>query len=332
MDKFKENVTTIYAISENTTISFPDGICNDGIIWVEIAEENGSFRVVDETAGGPIETSFGIDDTWSMTFIMLPCYLVSGIKDQNPSSTSDNEDEVGVGATGSSVGMFKDGSFVDYLAFYVPANEKAGDPFASLSPATPNKPVTPATPSTPDTPTAPGKPAFTDVAANAYYAEPVKWAVEKNITSGTSKTLFSPNQTCTTAQIIAFLWRSKGSPEPVSKSNPFTDVKESDYYYKAALWAKENNILPQPFNPAFNGSAPCTRGMAVLYIWKADGAYAAENHSNFTDVADTTLYAPAVDWAVQNGVTSGTSATTFSPESTCTRGQIVTFLYRAFGK
>ena len=172
---------------------------------------------------------------------------------------------------------------------------------------------------------------FSDVVKTDYFADSVLWAVDKGITAGTSKTTFSPNSTCTTAQILTFLWRSQGSPEPTSKTNTFTDIKESDYFYKAALWAKENNIVSRD-STVFNGNTPCTRSMAVLYIWRAAGFYAAEKHSNFTDVAATTIYAPAVDWAVEQGVTSGTSKTTFSPDTTCTCAQIVTFLYRAFLK
>lgn len=157
------------------------------------------------------------------------------------------------------------------------------------------------------------------------------WAVDKGITAGTSKTTFSPNSTCTTAQILTFLWRSQGSPEPTSKTNTFTDIKESDYFYKAALWAKENNIVSRD-STVFNGNTPCTRSSAVLYIWRATGFPAATKSSSFTDVATTTIYAPAVDWAVEQGVTSGTSKTTFSSDTTCTRAQIVTFLYRAFSK
>ena len=142
---------------------------------------------------------------------------------------------------------------------------------------------------------------------------------------------FSPNNTCTTAQILTFLWRSQGAPEPTGKTNPFTDVTENDYFYQAALWAREKNIISAD-STAFNGNAPCTRSAAVLYIWRAAGFPAAENTSNFADVAATTSYAPAVDWAVAQGVTSGTSGTTFSPDTICTRAQIVTFLYRAFSK
>ena len=170
---------------------------------------------------------------------------------------------------------------------------------------------------------------FNDVLETDYFAASVLWAVENSVTSGTTSTTFSPDDTCTTAQILTFLWRAKGSPEPTSKTSTFTDIKESGYFYKAALWAKENNIISKD-STAFNGNTPCTRSMAVLYIWRAAGFPAAEKTSSFTDVAATTPYAPAVDWAVEAGVTSGTSATTFSPDMTCTRAQIVTFLYRAF--
>lgn len=205
------------------------------------------------------------------------------------------------------------------IYFYVTGNTAASNPFAGNTPNTSESANSPATPT------------FTDVAANAYYANSVAWAVDKSITAGTSKTTFSPNSTCTTAQILTFLWRSQGSPEPTSKTNTFTDIKESDYFYKAALWAKEKNIVSKD-STAFNGNTPCTRSSAVLYIWRAAGFPAATKASSFTDVAATTIYAPAVDWAVEQGVTSGTSKTTFSPDTTCTRAQIVTFLYRAFSK
>lgn len=165
--------------------------------------------------------------------------------------------------------------------------------------------------------------AFTDVADNAYYAAPVAWAVEKGITTGTTATTFSPNNTCTTAQILTFLWRAKGQIEPTI-ANPFTDVAESAYYYKAALWAYENGMVS---GTAFGGGTPCTRSATVTYLWKLAGSPEAAP-SAFTDVAGGAEYAPAVAWAVEKGVTGGTTATTFSPDNTCTRGQIVTFLYR----
>ena len=166
---------------------------------------------------------------------------------------------------------------------------------------------------------------FKDVPADAYYAKAVTWAVGKSITSGTSATTFSPDDTCTVAQIITFLWRANGSPEP-KIPNVFNDISSGDYYYKAALWAHEQGLA---LGNSFNGNAPCTRSMTVTYLWKlAHQPYAAT--SSFTDVPANADYAKAVAWAVAQGITSGTSASTFSPDATCTRGQIVTFLHRAY--
>ena len=165
----------------------------------------------------------------------------------------------------------------------------------------------------------PGSP-FDDVRSSQYFYQPVKWAVADGITTGTGATTFSPDQTCTRGQIITFLWRAAGSPEP-ENAIPFSDVKEDAYYAKATAWAAEQGMEE---GAAFSPDAPCTRLMAVEFMWKyADSPEAPK--ATFTDVASD-----AVNWAVKQGVTNGTSATTFSPEQTCTRGQIVTFLYRGF--
>lgn len=168
--------------------------------------------------------------------------------------------------------------------------------------------------------TAPGGTAFADVSADAYYAAPVEWAVAQSITSGTSDTTFSPDDTCTKAQIITFLWRAAGSPEPQS-AVAFSDVAADAYYAKATAWAAENGMAE---GSTFDPEAPCTRLMAVEFMWKQAGSPGAAQAS-FADVSSD-----AVNWALEQGVTSGTSDTTFSPDDTCTRGQIVTFLYRAF--
>lgn len=165
---------------------------------------------------------------------------------------------------------------------------------------------------------------FSDVATDAYYADAVKWAVEKGITSGTTTTTFSPDDTCTKAQILTFLWRANGSPEP-GIPNCFEDVNESAYYYKAAVWACENGLIMDRW---FGGDAPCTRIETVTYLWTLAGQPAAANAVAFTDLPDDADSVQAVAWAVEKGITSGTSATTFAPDTTCTRGQIVTFLYR----
>lgn len=169
---------------------------------------------------------------------------------------------------------------------------------------------------------------FSDVEAGAYYEDPVRWAVAKDITVGTSATAFSPQNLCTRAQIITFLWRAVGSPK-ATMSNPFTDVKAGDYYYDAAIWAYQKGMVS---GTTFAGNTPCTRADTVVYLWKYAGSPTFQVTNIFVDVLVGSEYAQAVAWAVANGVTAGTSTTTFSPDNTCTRGQIVTFLYRCVGK
>lgn len=168
-----------------------------------------------------------------------------------------------------------------------------------------------------DQPSTPVIPSFLDVSAGAYYASPVQWAVEKEITAGTSATTFSPDNTCTTAQILTFLWRAKGSPAP-TKRDP--SVPSGQYYSDAANWALEKGLTEQ-----FTANAPATRLATVTYLWKLAGSPAVTGGTSFTDVTENTQ---AVAWAVKQGITKGTSDTTFSPSTTCTRGQIVTFLHR----
>ena len=165
---------------------------------------------------------------------------------------------------------------------------------------------------------------FGDVAADAYYAEPVKWAVEKGITDGTSDSTFSPEQTCSNAHILTFLWRAYNKPEAAAAG--LTDVAADDYFYGAANWAKSLGMIS---GAEMSPDAPCTRASTVMFMWKAAGSPSVSTQTKFTDVAADADYAMAVAWAVENGVTDGTSDTTFSPNDTCTRGQIVTFLYRA---
>ncbi len=170
-------------------------------------------------------------------------------------------------------------------------------------------------------------PAFKDVKAGEYYCEPVAWAVDAGITTGTTATTFSPNETCTQAQILTFLWRAAGEPQ-ATVSNPYTNaaVADGQYFYTPLLWAWEKGMVS---DAAFNPNADCRRSDVVTYLWKlADKPLAAA--ANFTDVADGADYAEAVAWAVEKGVTTGTTATTFGPTETCTRGQIVTFLWRYF--
>ena len=167
---------------------------------------------------------------------------------------------------------------------------------------------------------------FVDVPADAYYADAVAWAVENGITNGTSATTFSPDASCTRAQMVTFLWRAAGSPKATG-GNPFTDVSADDYYYEAVLWAVEQGITNGTSAATFSPDATVTRGQTVTFLWRAGGSPAASGGS-FADVAADAYYAPAVQWAVANGVTYGTSSTTFSPDDSCTRAQIVTFLWR----
>ena len=169
---------------------------------------------------------------------------------------------------------------------------------------------------------------FADVPANAYFADAVKWAVDKGITNGLSDTMFGPYESCTRAQIVTFLWRAAGSPEPKAASS-FTDVPASAYYAKAVAWAVENGITNGMTETTFAPDATCTRGQSVTFLYRALKG-TASGSANFTDVKSDAFYADAINWAVANNVTNGTSNTTFSPNADCTRAEIVTFLYRAY--
>lgn len=187
------------------------------------------------------------------------------------------------------------------------------------------EPTTP--PTDPTTPPADNDNPFADVKNGDYFYNPVLWAAKENITSGTTDTTFSPNESCTRGQTVTFLWRAAGSPEPTTTVNPFTDVKESDYFYKAVLWAYENGITQGTTVAEFSPNATVTRGQTVTFLYR----FAGENTNGenpFTDVRAGDYYYDSVLWAYGNDITSGTSVATFSPNEDCLRGQIVTFLYR----
>lgn len=169
---------------------------------------------------------------------------------------------------------------------------------------------------------------FRDVNQSDYYYDAVQWAVEKGITEGTSATTFSPGASCTRAQMVTFLYRAAGSPAPKSTVNPFTDVSANDYYYNAVLWAVENGITTGVSADRFAPGATVSRAQTVTFLYRANGSPAA-NGASFGDVAADEYYANAVAWAVQNGITTGTGNGKFAPNAPCTRGQIVTFLYRS---
>ena len=169
---------------------------------------------------------------------------------------------------------------------------------------------------------------FYDVPNNAYFYEAVKWAVENGITTGVGNDLFAPEQPCTRAQIVTFLWRAAGSPEPKSMSS-FSDVSADSYYAKAVAWAVENGITTGTGDGKFSPDATCTRAQSVTFLFRAIGKL-VDSKAEFSDVLTDSYYANAVAWAVENGVTNGIGDGLFGPDNSCTRAQIVTFLYRAY--
>ena len=169
---------------------------------------------------------------------------------------------------------------------------------------------------------------FSDVSTSAYYYEAVKWAQEKGITGGIGNGLFGPNQPCTRAQIVTFLWRAAGSPEPKTMSS-FADVSMDAYYAKAVAWAVENGITTGTGDGKFSPDATCTRAQSVTFLFRAIGKL-VDSKAEFSDVLTDSYYANAVAWAVENGVTNGIGDGLFGPDNSCTRAQIVTFLFRAY--
>ena len=171
---------------------------------------------------------------------------------------------------------------------------------------------------------------FNDVRTTDFYYTPVLWAIQKGITNGTSDNRFSPNDTCTRAQVVTFLWRAAGSPAPKSTRNPFRDVNVNEWYGKAVLWAVEKGITNGTSSTTFSPNQGCTRGQVVTFLQRALNGKATSTSNPFRDVSSSEYYYNAVLWAVQKGITNGVDATRFGPNNTCTRGQIVTFLYRAY--
>ncbi len=169
---------------------------------------------------------------------------------------------------------------------------------------------------------------FKDVRSASYYADAVEWAVIKGITNGTSATTFSPKDACTRAQAVTFLWRAFGSPE-VSCANPFSDVDEEAYYYKAVLWATKKGITNGTSDTTFSPDADCTRAQIVTLMWRANGCRLSGADMPFEDVKESYYYYDAVLWALEKGITTGVTETTFDAYGICDRGQMVTFLYRS---
>ena len=174
---------------------------------------------------------------------------------------------------------------------------------------------------------------FVDVNEDNFFYDSVMWAVEKGVTAGVDATHFGPAVDCGRAQVVTFLWRAAGSPEPETSVNPFEDVTEADYFYKAVLWAMENGITAGVDATHFGPTLPCTRGQVVTFLWRAVGAPEVDAESTFTDVTDSgAYYYDAVLWAVENGVTAGMGDGTFGVSAVCNRAQVVTFLYHVYAE
>ena len=173
---------------------------------------------------------------------------------------------------------------------------------------------------------------FIDVPSGSYYYDAVLWAVENGITTGASASRFDPNGICTRAQAVTFLWRAAGSPNPETRTMPFTDVPVGSYYYDAVLWAVENGITKGTSETRFSPDDTCSRAQIVTFLWRSQKSPAAGTANPFTDVKASAYYADAVLWAVKEDVTKGTTNTTFSPDANCTRAQIVTFIWRALAE
>ena len=182
------------------------------------------------------------------------------------------------------------------------------------------------------------EPLFEDVPGDAYFADPVKWAVKQGITNGITGTRFGPDLSCTRAQMTAFLWRAAGSPEPAAADNPFSDVEAGSYYEKAVLWAVEKGITNGTSETTFSPKAIVTRGQSVTFLYRmlassaGEGVTEGDGEGEFVDVSQNAYYYDAVRWAAQAGVTTGKTDKLFAPDDSCTRAQIVTFLYRAMAE
>ncbi len=216
----------------------------------------------------------------------------------------------------------------------VPLTEAAANRFTFPMP---NRPVTvsgsfvpqpPAQPEPGETETPPEALPFADVPAGSYYYEALRWALEQNIAAGIAPQAFGPDQPCTRAQAVTFLWRAAGSPAPQTRELPFTDVPAGSYYRSAVLWATEQGILSGTSATTFSPEAPCTRGQIVSLLWRWKNSPATEKAAGFADVEPQAYYAAAIHWAAAQGIAAGTGDSRFTPHAPCTRAEIVTFLYR----
>jgi len=179
----------------------------------------------------------------------------------------------------------------------------------------------------------PGNPmTFEDVADSDYYYDAVRWAVEHGITEGTSNTTFAPKDYCSRGQVITFLWKAMGSPEPRNSTSPFEDVSDDAYYTKAVLWAAEQKIASGSSDTTFSPNAPCSRAQVMTFLWKLKGQPAAAGNISFPDVTQSDYFYTPVMWAAEQKITTGLIDSRFGPNDQCNRAQVVTFLWHALAE
>lgn len=293
---------TILVVPDNTTV-ISKTVPNGRLRYNIVAVENGTFALYDwdwlEERGAALVID-PIDERDGSTLLAYQIWSedLSNVEGEIPTPLDEDEDGICVMAQ-----------------WAVTAGGLTMQPM-SAAPAAPAAPATPAATST----------GFPDVVDTSAFAPAVKWAVENNITTGRPDGTFAPGETCTQANILTFLWRGAGKPDAAGTVE-LKGLDGSEYFYIATQWAFEQG-LETDFNP--NG--PCTRSMVVTYLWKLAGSPAVSSAVSFPDVAADAAYAQAVAWAVENGITNGMGDGNFAPDNSCTRGQIVTFLYRNFAK
>ena len=321
-DHFCDNENCSNSLTDCEDTEGDDNVCD--ICGKGIYPDAGELNVEDEVGDGTITITWsaledvGTDRVVSYT---VHCYDAEGDMEDAVSTTYDAAEAP---FTHTFTGLTNDVTYyVGVTASYAPQADDEDSQFTATMEilATPYSTMLSTTTS-----------AFTDVQTDSYYYDAVNWAVANGITNGTSDTTFSPDTSCTRAQMATFLWRAAGSPNPVESVSPFTDVPADAYYAAAVQWAYEQGITGGTSATTFSPDASCTRAQMATFLWRNAGSPTPEGSASpFTDVPADVYYTQAVQWAYEQGITGGTSATTFSPDASCTRAQMVTFLYRFFG-
>ena len=313
----------IYAINKGTLALKDNGTFKASNYTLKLSDTTVNFTINNRTSSG------GSHSSGSST----PKYTVSVPSGTTGGTVKSNVSSAAKGSTVTVTVTPQDGYKLDKLTVAdekgntITATDKGDNKYTFTMPSS-KVTVTPSFSKIEET--KPEASPFDDVTANDYFYDAVKWAADKDITGGVSSSLFAPEDGCTRAQIVTFLWRTAGSPEPSALSS-FADVPADAYYAKAVAWAVENGITVGTTAATFSPDDICTRAHGVTFLYRAAKATASVGASAFTDVADSAYYADAVKWATEQGITKGISSTLFGPDETCTRAQIVTFLYRLYG-